>query len=859
MHANRFGLFHASGRAFTITNPATPMPWVNVISNGRYGLVVSQNGGGFSFFDDAQHCVLTRWEMDLVRDQWGKHLYLADLDAPAGSRRVWSVAPTPCQVDYSHYECVHRPGSTRFITEYNGIRSEWTLAVHPDAPCEIWLVTLTNLGFRPRRLRVSSYFEWCCGVAPDSKREFHRLFLTTKYDPARRAIVATKNMWDVPARHEREHWNRPWPYAAAHAIVGDFEGDLAFGDKRLFLGKYGTIENPRWMAVDTNAELRTGFGRFSDPCAALGGELTIPPGVSVKLHYVLAIGDGEKEVLKTIDCMRDRAVAERSVEASGEMWADLLDRTSVETERSDFDLLNNTWLPYQAISGRLWGRTGYYQQSGAFGFRDQLQDSQIWLPIDPARTKCQILLHASRQFSDGSVNHWWHQLANFGNHTACSDDYLWLPFVTANYIKETGDRTILDERVAWLDGEGGAGGSGIRNTGEAPASIREHCKRAISLALSRISPRGLPLIGSCDWNDGLSSMGVGGKGESVWLGMFLSRILSEWACILDWSHRGSGGSNGHAADGTLAAEYRRTRQQLNDRINEHAWDGQWYRYGTKDNGDWVGSSLSPAGRIHLNTQTWSILADVAPKDRADIAWRSVEEHLLSPFGPLLLAPAYTEPDADLGYITRYSPGCRENGGVYMHAATWALAAACKRRDAACVGRIWDSISPPRRSRDADAYWAEPYVMPGNVDGPLSEMPGRAGWTWYTGSAAWLNRVSLEWMLGIRPVWLHAQSETAPSSSGLSALMIDPCPPKDFGKVDVTRLWRGVNVRVRFDAAEFKAGTKPSLIVNGDLIDGCVLTEGMMTRTARLDVEVRWGGSDHAEVYSKASAKAGSTV
>ena len=300
-------------------------------------------------------------------------------------------------------------------------------------------------------------------------------------------------------------------------------------------------------------------------------------------------------------------------------------------QREDFDLLNNHWLPYQAISGRLWGRTGYYQQSGARGFRDQLQDSQVWLPLDPSKTLDQIKLHATRQFQDGSVNHWWHALADFGNHTACSDDYLWLPFVTAAYIRETGDLSPLGVPIAFLDG-----GS--------PASLLEHCLRSFNRSFKRTSPRGLPLIGSCDWNDGLSALGIEEKGESVWLGMFLCKLLADWSVIAER----------HGAH-ELSADFQARRETLAEAINTYAWDetsplatsdfrlptSGWYRYGTKDSGEWVGASSSKEGKIHLNAQTWAILSGIAPPDRARAAWESVKKHLLSPFGPLLLSPAYT--------------------------------------------------------------------------------------------------------------------------------------------------------------------------------------------------------------------------
>jgi cellobiose phosphorylase len=810
MFENAFGAFDASGRTFTVTDPRTPMPWVNVISNGHYGFVVSHNGGGFSWLDNSQLNVLTRWEMDLARDNTGRFLYVGDRD----TGEVWSLSPTPCRPNYDSYRCAHTMGSTTFTTEHLGIRAVWRLSVAPTDNVELWTIELTNTGDRPRLLRVASYFEWCCGVAPDVKREFHRLFFHTRHDRARRAILATKNMWDVPPRHEGEHWNRPWPYVAAHAVGGiRFDRDLATADKSSFLGRYGDPARPAAMTAARVASAPTDFGRFGDAAASLGGDLSLPAGATVRLHYVLAIANDEKATLALIDRYADPAAVDEAIRGAGQFWERLLAGARVRTEMPDLDLLTNHWLPYQAISGRLWGRTGYYQQSGAFGFRDQLQDSQVWLTLDPARCREQILLHAAHQFADGSVYHWWHPLTETGLRTACSDDYLWLPFVVTSYINETGDLGVLEATAPFVDEP-------------RPATLLDHCRRSIDRALARRSERGLPLIGSCDWNDGLSAVGVLERGESVWLGFFLAGLLADFASVLE-----------RAGERPLAGSYLQQRDALMRALNEHAWDGEWFRCATLDSGEWIGSRDNDEGRIFLNMQTWAILNGATNAERQEVAWDSVRKHLLSESGPLLLAPAYTQPRADIGYITRYSPGSRENGGVYMHAATWALAAACKRKDADAVSRIWKSISPPQRSADAEAYRAEPYVLPGNVDGPRSDTPGKAGWTWYTGSAAWLRKVVLDWVIGLRA-----------TSQGL---LIDPCPVHEMGRVEVGRPWRGRQIRLRFDADGFTPGRAISVVVNGAPVATPVLNESMFKAGERIEVEVSWTGG-------KGPARTGST-
>ena len=802
-----FGRFANGGAAYEITNPDAPRPWVNVISNGRYGVVVSHNGGGFSWLDHCQLNVITRWNMDLVTDRSGRFIYLRDLNA----EETWSLTPSPCRPVYDSYRCTHKPGVTIFETEYRGVRASWEIAVAPDAQAEIWRVRLRDTSGQARRLRLGAFFEWCCGAAPDVKREFHRLFFTTTHDERRHAIVATKNMWEAPFGTADDHWNRPWPHAAALAIDDGGE-HWATSDKEAFLGRYGELADPAGMRSTPEAK----FGRFNDASAAMGRDITLPANGEIEIRFALAIDNTADAAANIAATYTSEKVVEAAITGASKLWEHTLCPARVKTDAADFDALNSTWLPYQAISARLWGRTGYYQQSGAFGFRDQLQDSQLWLALDPSRCLDQIMHHAAHQFADGSVYHWWNPLTETGLHDKCSDDYLWLPFIVASYVRETGDVSALERHAPFVDDKAGA-------------TLAEHGKRSIARSLSRFSERGLPLIGDNDWNDGLSHLGTDDKGESVWLAMFLYEVMGEFGRALEL-----------AGDVETAEQYAAHRAKLRDAVEEHAWDGRWYRRATDRDGRWLGSSECIEGRIFLNAQTWSILSNLASEERAAEAWTSAKANLLTDYGPLLLAPAYSVPNPKIGYLSRYAPGARENGGVYMHAATWALATACKRRDAEAVRRIWMSISPPRRGQDAEAYAAEPYVLPGNVDGPLSMSPGRAGWTWYTGSAAWLHRVSNEWVLGIRPTW--------------DGLRIDPCPLPELGEVDTTRTWRDRRVRVRFDARDFDANAECVVTLNGAPIRDGLIREDMVAAGTEADVRVAWGGPGDGAVHVRTRAQ-----
>ncbi len=797
---NQYGRFIEDGRGYEITDHATPRPWVNVVSNGRYGFVVSQNGAGFSWLDHCQLNVLTQWRMDHIRDDHGRFLYLADLDE---ADSVWSVAPHPCRKAFDRFRCVHRAGSTTFESSLNGITAEWTLGVAPDDQAELWTLTLRNDSPRARRLRVGAFFQWCCDAAPDSAREFHRLFFTTRYDAARHAVLATKNVWNAPFGTKEDHWNRSWPYVAAFAMPRvDSDRVWATSDTERFLGRAGDQRRPAGMVEGCEPT----FGRFADPCAAVGADLELKPGQSLTRTFVLAISEEQAGLEAILDKFARPGAIDAALAASSDGWKQRLAPTNVRTEAPDFDLLNNHWLPYQAISARLWARSGYYQQSGAYGFRDQLQDSQVWLLRDPELCKRQILLHAAHQFADGSVYHWWNPITETGQHDQCSDDYLWLPFVLCSYIRETGDTGILDLETRFVDDP-------------TPTPLREHAKRSIARSLSRFSARGLPLIGDNDWNDGLSALGGDDTGESVWLAFFLMVILDEFGRAL-----------AEAGEPEVRDRYAASRAAVHKAVCEHAWDGRWFRRATDANGRWLGSKDSLEGQIFLNAQTWAQFARAGSDDQRDSAWESVKERLLTPYGPLLLAPAYTVPDAAIGYLSRYAPGSRENGGVYMHAATWALAAAAQRRDVAAVGAIWKSISPPLRAADAEAYAAEPYCLPGNVDGPLSPKPGRAGWTWYTGSAAWLNRVSIECVIGARAEW--------------GGLRIDPCPMPELGRVRAVRRWRGRDITIVFDAAQYHPGHECVLTLDGVVLETNLITESMLAEGASAEAAVRWVAPEH---------------
>ncbi|MGE5598757.1 MAG: GH36-type glycosyl hydrolase domain-containing protein [Bacteroidota bacterium] len=795
LFATEYGYFDRDNGEYVITRPDTPRPWVNVICPGDYGLVVSQSGGGYSWRTHASLNRLTRWEQDLVRDDRGKFLYLRDDE----TGEYWSATWKPVCRRPDYYQVAHGMGYTVFTVVNGGIRSRMTVFVPPDDPVEIWAVELANESDRPRRLSLFTYLEWCLGVAPDWHREFHKVFIETGFAPEQEVFWARKRLWELP-NGRGQHWNRDWEYRAFHAAslpVAGFEGD-----KESFLGMYGSPARPR--AVERGS-LKNGCGRWGDAVASLHNRIALNSGETAQLHYILGAVAKEEPTDPEQLAAKYRsagAAAEALVETKA-FWGRLLSTTEVKTPDTGLDLMHNTWLKYQAVSGHLWGRTAYYQTGGAYGFRDQLQASQIFLYIAPDQTARQIKLHAAHQFTEGRVLHWWHPLLEQGLENRISDNLLWLPFVTAKYLKETGDLAFLAEKIPYRDG--------------GPATIYEHCCRAVDCALGRRSPRGLPLIGDGDWNDGLNAVGTEGKGESIWLAHFLCGVLKDFAVVAE-----------KAGDRERAAGYRAEAARLKEAANQYGWDGEWYARAFRDDGRPVGSKSCAEGRIFLNAQTWAILCDVAEGERARAAFAAAERHLFRQYGPLLLHPAYTEPDPGIGYLSRYAAGVRENGGVYTHAACWAVMAAAKmaRRDRAYA--LFRSFLPPHRGMEPDLYKAEPYVTPGNVDGPDSPHFGRGGWTWYTGSAAWAFLAAAEGILGIAADW--------------EGLRISPAIPDDWDGFTFTRPYQNAVYRITCS----RAGSSPGLeiVVDGRRIEGNIIPphrDGMTHEVAVLLAPARGRG------------------
>lgn len=772
----KYGRFSDNGNEYIITDKYTPKPWVNVISNGKYGFVVSQTGGGFSWLEHSEFNRITRWHQDLIRDDWGKYIYIKNND----TGEIWSPTWLPVRTEPDFFECRHGLGYSIFVTEYKGIKCELTLFAPVNETLEIWDIKLSNNSGIQANLSLFTYFEWCLGSSADHHREFHKTFIETKYDKKSNSIITKKRIWDIPLG-DRGHWNIEYEYNGF--LSCNRKADSFECDKEAFIGQYGTLAAPKAV---TEGKLLRSSGIWGDPIGCIKVDVTITSENEERLAFYLGLKKNENEISSSLKKYKSSAQIDKALKEVKSKWIDFLSPLEINTPDHAMNLMVNRWLRYQAVSGRLWGRTAYYQQSGAFGFRDQLQDSLVFLPIDHELTEKQIKLHAAHQFFDGTVLHWWHPISETGLPTKMTDDLLWLPFLLVHYLKETNNYSFLNEQIPYYDQK------------KKSESLFEHSRRAIDKVLERYSKRGLPLIGAGDWNDGLSAVGLDMKGESIWLAEFFYLILNSFAEVAKKANKKK-----------LAEHYLGKAQELKKSFVKHAWDGEWFFRATKDSGEKIGSKENKEGRIYLNAQTWSVISGIADDDKKIKAMNAVKKHLLQNNGPLLLHPAYTKPDKYIGYLSRYAAGRRENGGVYMHAATWTIWANTLLRRNEDAYEIFKRICPVYNGLDPDKYVAEPYVTPGNIDGPDSINYGMGGWTWYTGSAAWFQKMIVDRILGIR-----AEED---------GLVIDPCIPSEWDEYTVKRTFRGTIYNIKVINPEHVGYGVKCINIDGKEVIGNIIT------------------------------------
>lgn len=762
---NGTGGFTQDGKEYVIltgNGKVSPAPWVNIIANAEFGTMVSESGSAYTWAENAHSFRLTPWKNDPVSDKCGEAFYIRDEE----NGRYWSASPLPVKSEMPY---ITRHGFGYSVYEHidDGIWSQMWVYADASEPVKYIVLKLRNQSGRERKLSATGFVEWVLGDM-QHKTKMH---------------VVTEVDNETGVLFVRNRYNSSFADRVVFFDTDSTEKSFTC-DRTEFLGRNGTMQNPEAMLKEKLSG-KTGAGL--DPCTAIQVTVLLHEEEEKEVIFRLGTGKNEHETKELVLRLKGSEVAHTAQSEIHNQWNRILGAVYVKTPDEAMNVMTNGWWVYQALACRLWGRSGFYQSGGAFGFRDQLQDVLALMHTTPDVARKHILLAASRQFKEGDVQHWWHPPGGRGVRTTCSDDYLWLPFVTARYIEATGDAKILDEYISFIDGRK------LRPDEESyydlPVfldhweTLYNHCKAAIRFGL-KFGVHGLPLIGSGDWNDGMDKVGEHGKGESVWLGFFLYDVLTRFSIIAE-----------KYGDAEFTAQCKAEADKLKNNINSNAWDGEWYRRAYFDDGTPLGSKQNEECTIDSISQSWSVLSGAGTPERTAQAMTSLNKYLVDRENGLikLLTPAFDKSDLYPGYIKGYVPGVRENGGQYTHAAVWAMMAFAAMRDKKTVWELFSLTNPVNHGltdKDVQKYKVEPYVMAADVYG-VAPHQGRGGWTWYTGSAAWTYQLALESILGVR--------------READKLYIHPCIPDE---------WEGFELNYRVGEYTFY-----HVIVNNKMKDG----------------------------------------
>jgi cyclic beta-1,2-glucan synthetase len=780
---NEFGGYSSDGREYVIylgPNINTPAPWINVVANPDFGMLISETGLGTTWFKNSQTNRLTPWSNDPVVNPISDCLYIRDDELGV----YWNPTPAPIR-ELDAYRVSHGQGYSRFEHNSHGIEQHLQIFTPIDdtggLPVRIQRLRLINRSSRKRILSVFSYSELVLGTT----KEETQMHIITDWDPESQALLA---------------FNRYNPDFGCHiTFVTSTPLPTSFtGNRSEFLGR----NNPSTTPASLKRKRLSGTtGVALDPCAALQVCVELTPGEEKEIDFFMGYSKDSQTARNLIFECRGNGWVNKAMEKTGLYWDSILGKVQIETPETKVNFSLNRWLLYQNLSCRFWGRTAFYQSSGAYGFRDQLQDSMGIVYAAPNITRDYIIKAAAHQFVEGDVQHWWHEPSNGGVRTRISDDLLWLPFVTSHYIKITKDFSILNEMIPFMKGdllkEDQHEMYFIPEITEEKASLLEHCRRSISKGLTK-GPHGLPLIGSGDWNDGMNCVGIGGKGESVWLAWFAINVMNDFAEVLT-----------NIGQESAAEGFKTQAKRLADIVESSSWDGNWYLRAFFDDGTPLGSHINDEDKIDSIAQSWAVISNAGNKERTDQALKSVEEMLIIPVPGVvqLLTPPFNKTLLNPGYIKGYPPGVRENGGQYTHGSLWIPLAFARKGEVDKAVHILNLMHPSHHTstkKDTERYKVEPYVLAGDVYS-LEGQVGRGGWSWYTGSTSWMYRIWLEEICGF-----HLRGEN---------LILNPLLPKSWNSIKINYKYKTSQYNIIIEKEKNSTEEKQILEIDNKIIQG----------------------------------------
>ncbi|MDP8218090.1 MAG: hypothetical protein P9M03_05135 [Candidatus Theseobacter exili] len=763
----KYGDFSEDKTEFVITDPATPRPWINYLSNGEYCTLISQGSGGYSYFLDSGVNRLTRWlPSAYLTDKPGRFLYIRDDETD----KYWSNGFQP--VKKGDFLCRHGLGYTILSNKNEDIESEVSYFVPLSDSLEVWLVKIKNNSSKTRKISVFPFVEWLLGdwATELAVRNISILLNRGSYDESKKAVIASKFPWK----------GEEWPF---HGYIGaSFVPDSYDIEYEDFIGRYRDYADP--IAVEKGICSNSTDVKGVNMVGALHKKLSLEPGQTEEFSVIVGISDSDKKTTEALDNYRDLNYAKEAFQKTKDHWRKLiLGNIIVDTPDDDFNAMTNVWMKYQVIMNNHWGRsaTYYHEGGGEFGYRNTAQDAWGMTPIDPGYTKDRLIMLAHIQKNTGQPLPGWSLSDGPSTHRPPSDFPIWLPFLLIKYVKETGDFSILDQQVDYYDG-----GS---------ASMYEHAKKATEFLqdIDR-SERGLPLMGTQDWNDAFDRTGIRGKGESVWLGMGLCVALKNLEELAT-----------HLNDDKTASDCRERYEKMKAIVNEHAWDGDRYCYAFNDDGVPIGSKSNKEGSIQLNSQTWAILAGIPDDDKLEKILKLLDEDLVTPFGPPLFKPEYTEYDDTIGRITAFAPGTKENAALFCHGGTFKVIADLSIRRSKEAFETFKQVLPCDKSKDIEVMKTEPYVFPEYYIGLGNRHIGEGAFTWLTGSADWAFIAAIDWIMGVRPEF--------------DGLLIDPQIPAEWKKCGIKRNFRNAEYDVIIEDSQGVGKGVKLVEVDGEPIDG----------------------------------------